>query len=434
MRPLFVLIHRYIGLVLAGFLVIAGLSGALLAFEHELDTAINPRLMRVELPEPDMAPMDALTVREKVQARYPDARVHRVDLAVEPGEALSFRIGRAAGTSGNDQVFVNPYTGEILGERKWGDIGQGWTNLMPFIYRLHQSLTLDGTGTLVLGIVALLWFLDCFVGAYLTFPARRKMPLTPALSPLAGRGSPTWLARWRPAWKVRWLGGASKLNFDLHRAGGLWLWAMLAVLAWSSVGFNLKEVYRPVMDALFTLQPSFRDLQKTAGPQPEPGIPWAEARSIGRALMEAEARTQGFAVRKEQNLSYDPKTALYRYRVRSDRDVRDHGGSTSVWFDANTGERKAAYIPSGETGGDTIGSWMFALHMAAIWGLPFKVFVGMTGLVVAMLSVTGVAVWARKRSARAKSGSLRSPALVRGAGSGVSCSGTELPPFSRRPS
>ena len=87
-----------------------------------------------------------------------------------------------------------------------------------------------------------------------------------------------------------------------------------------------------------------------------------------------------------------------------------------------------------ETGGDTIGSWLFALHMAAIWGLPFKVFVGMAGLVVAMLSVTGMVIWARKRSARAKSGSLRRPALVRGSGSGVSCSGTELPPFSRRSS
>lgn len=403
MRPLLVLIHRYLGLAMAGFLVIAGLSGALLAFEHELDTAINPHLMRVELPTPDVAPMDALTVRERVQARYPDARVHRVDLTVEPGEALSFRISRSGGASGNDQVFVNPYTGEILGERKWGDIGQGWTNLMPFIYRLHQSLTLDATGTLVLGIVALLWFCDCFVGAYLTFPARRKTLLTPALYPLARRGGHTWLARWRPAWRVRWFGGASKRNFDLHRAGGLWLWAMLAVLAWSSVGFNLREVYRPIMDAVFTLQPSFRDLQKTTGPQPEPGIPWAEARSVGRALMDVEARAQGFSVWKEQNLSYDPETALYRYRVRSERDVRDHGGSSSVWFDANTGARMAAYIPTGAAGGDTIGSWLFALHMAAIWGLPFKLFICAMGLVVAMLSVTGVAIWWRKRTARRKS-------------------------------
>lgn len=46
-----------------------------------------------------------------------------------------------------------------------------------------------------------------------------------------------------------------KLNFDLYRAGGLWLWVMLFVLAWSSVAFNLKVVYYPVMQTVFTLKP-----------------------------------------------------------------------------------------------------------------------------------------------------------------------------------
>ena len=34
---------------------------------------------------------------------------------------------------------------------------------------------------------------------------------------------------------------------DLHRAGGLWLWAMLFVFAWSSVAFNLTPAYDAVM-------------------------------------------------------------------------------------------------------------------------------------------------------------------------------------------
>ncbi|HSI21689.1 MAG TPA: PepSY-associated TM helix domain-containing protein [Methylophilaceae bacterium] len=394
LRRLLVLIHRYVGLALALFIAIAGLSGSLLVFEHELDEAINPHLMRIQ-PLPGAVPVDFLKLRERVQAGYPDAKVHRMDLASEPGKALSFRIT----ASGNDQVFVDPYTGRILGERKWGDISQGMVNLMPFIYRLHQSLVLGSTGTLVLGIVALLWFLDCFVGAYLTLPSmRRRGDFGSAEIAKKKEGL---LARWSAAWKVRWHGGSYKLNFDLHRAGGLWLWAMLAVMAWSSVGFNLREVYRPVMATAFTLQPSVRELPNTR-PQSEPGISWYEAHRIGKTLMNVEARTKGFAVQQEQNLSYDAKTALFRYRVKSDRDIRDHGGSTSIWFDANTGERKAAYIPSGEANGDTVSGWLFALHMAAIWGLPYKLFVLVTGLVVTMLSVTGVTIWARKRSARKK--------------------------------
>jgi len=118
-------------------------------------------------------------------------------LKVEPGHAARFFIRAAPGpdvTQGelpNDQVFVNPYTGEVVGERKWCDITQGLKNLMPFIYRLHYSLALGTVGSYAFGIVALLWTLDCFVGAYLTFPAGRRQRESsphPRPFPASGRG------------------------------------------------------------------------------------------------------------------------------------------------------------------------------------------------------------------------------------------------------
>lgn len=47
-RKIFILIHRYVDLVMAVFLVVAGLTGSLITFYHELDTAINPSLMKAE--------------------------------------------------------------------------------------------------------------------------------------------------------------------------------------------------------------------------------------------------------------------------------------------------------------------------------------------------------------------------------------------------
>jgi uncharacterized iron-regulated membrane protein len=41
--------------------------------------------------------------------------------------------------------------------------------------------------------------------------------------------------------------------------------------------------------------------------------------------------------------------------------------------------------------------------MAKIWGLPYKIFVCFMGLVITMLSVTGVYIWGKKhRVAKAK--------------------------------
>jgi uncharacterized iron-regulated membrane protein len=35
--------------------------------------------------------------------------------------------------------------------------------------------------------------------------------------------------------------------------------------------------------------------------------------------------------------------------------------------------------------------------MANVWGLPYKIFVCVLGLVIVMLAVTGVLIWLKKR-------------------------------------
>lgn len=395
MRAWLTLAHRTVGLVLAGFLIVAGLTGAALAWYHELDAAINAGMMKVTPPSPETPALDPLQLRERIAARQPQAQVNWMDLSPAAGQARLFLL-TSPNENANNEVYADPYTGAVLGSRNWGDISQGMVNLMPFLYRLHYSLALGTIGTYTFGIVALLWTLDCFVGAWLTLPARFRRTAS-ASHPQPAK---SWLARWWPAWKVRWHGGPVKRNLDLHRAGGLWPWAMLFVLAWSGVAFNLKEVYRPVMHALFERQDELAQRQPLPAPQATPGMSWFEARDIGRHLMAREAQHEGFTILEERGLSYEPARALFRYRVLSDRDVTQRWGVTSVYFDANDGRRIAAHLPTGKAAGDTVDHWLAVLHMAAIWGAPFQAFVMMLGFGVAMLSVTGLVIWHRKRRAR----------------------------------
>lgn len=389
---------------MVGFLLVAGVTGSLLAWNHELEAAISPELFRARPSGSSTRPLDPLMLREQVAARYPHASIAYVPLQTKPEHSIwMFLEARTDPSSGKladlpaDQVFVNPYTGAVLGERKWGDITQGLKNLLPFIYRLHYSLALGTAGTFLLGLVALLWTIDCFIGAYLTFPARAR---TESASTLKSPGR-TWLTRWWPSWKLRWRGGSYKVNFDLHRAGGLWVWAMLFVLAWSGVAFNLSQVYRPVMATAFEFASS-PDIPVLSSPHVAPSISWMQARDHGRRLMTEQARAQKFTVINETGLSYDAAHAVYRYSVKSDRDIRDAGGGTSVVFDANTGELKQTILPTGMAAGDTVTQWLKGLHMAALWGVPFKIFMSAVGLLVAMLGITGTVIWLRKRQAQAK--------------------------------
>jgi uncharacterized iron-regulated membrane protein len=375
-------------LVLAGFLALAGLTGSLLAWLDELEALINPQLMLTNAPTPDARPLDPLALREAAQAYLaPGSRANWVPLSVEPGRSLRLVVVSST-PPGSSEVFVNPYTGEMLGVRRWGDITEGMTNLMTFIYRLHYSLALDRVGVVLMGIVALAWTLDCFIGAYLTFPPTRR---------------DLW-RRWGKAWRVRLRRGTSKLNFDLHRAGGLWVWAMLFVFAWSSAAFNLSEVYHPVMRMLFAHQDASVDrshVPALSHPRHDPSLDMHAALDVGRRLMAEQAASRRFVVEREEWLGYDPTRALYTYIVRTSRDIRErYGGNTRLFFDADSGTFRGLFVPTGEATGDTLTTWITTLHMAAVWGLPFKIFITLMGLVVTMLSVTGVVIWWKKRAAR----------------------------------
>jgi len=396
MRPLLAALHRFVGLVLAGFLLIAGVTGALLVWYHELDAALAPQLHHVTPPAADARPLDPVQLRERVAAAFPQAQVNVLELHAEPGASLRFwvELGKdAGGEPVHAEAFVDPYTGDVLGTRRWGDLSQGPAGIMPFLYELHYSLALGTIGTTAFGIVALLWTLDCFVGAALTLPARRRRA---ASDPPVRHG---YWRRWWPAWRVRLHDGDYKRNYDLHRAGGLWLWALLFVLAWSGVGFNLKPVYKPVMEGLFPHQDEVARMPRRSLPA-EARMDWQAALDRARALMAEEARTHGFTVRNERLLSWDAGRGAWRYRVRSDRDLGTQRGSTSLYLDGATGERLALYLPTGKAAGDTIGSWLFALHMAAVGGLPFRLLMTVVGIAVGGLSVTGVYIWLRKRRSR----------------------------------
>ncbi|HEV2541385.1 MAG TPA: PepSY-associated TM helix domain-containing protein, partial [Methylobacterium sp.] len=253
-RSVFVLLHRWAGLTIAAFLLVAGLTGAVISWDHELDDWLNPHLHTVESRG---AAIPALDLVRQFETREPHARVGYVPLAAEPGGSLSLfvvpRVDAATGklyVLGYNQVFLDPVTGAELGRREWGQV---WPitreTLISFLYKLHFSLHLpemwgeERWGVWLLGIVAVVWTLDSFVGFTLTLPVRKPAnPARPAsVERQLGRG---WWSRWKPAWKVKTSGSAYRVTFDLHRAFSLWTFALLFLLAFTAFSLNLyREVF-----------------------------------------------------------------------------------------------------------------------------------------------------------------------------------------------
>lgn len=388
MRPILVLLHRWCGLFIALFLFTAGLTGAIISWDHELDEWLNPHLFDAQSAGPAQ---DPLQLADALEARDPRLQVSFMSLALEPGHALNIfvdpRVDPATGKAfelGFNQLGIDPVSGDVQGQREWGAISLSRENLLPFLYKLHYSLHIpDGfgleLGVLFFGIVAIVWFLDCFVALWLSFPNRRS---------------------WRKSLAFRWRQGGYKLNFDLHRSGGVWIWLLLLILAVTSVSMNLeRQVVRPLVELVSPLTPSpfASRTPVTLDKQIVPQIDRREAIAIAAA----EAKRLGWQA-PPGGLFHSAEFGVYGVGFYAPGE--DHGdaglGNPWIYVDSRSGELAGAHVPGTGSAGDIFLQAQFPLHSGRIIGLPGRILVSLLGLAVAGLSLTGLVIWAKKRRSR----------------------------------
>lgn len=385
MRALLVRVHRWLGLAAAPFLFVAGLTGAVISWDHELDAWLNPAFFHARDPGVLQAPLALAT---RLEAADPRVRVSYMPLSLGAGESfVAFvepRVDPATGKAfavDYNQVALDPVSGEILARRMWGAPTLSRENLLPFLYKLHYSMQIPDAkgmewGVLLMGAIALGWVIDCLVALWLSFPR---------------------LASWRKSFAFRWREGGYRLTFDLHRSGGVWAWLFLLVLAVTSVSMNLeRQVTRPLVSFFSTLTPSPLDERQAT----QPFVPTL-SREDAVARAQAEAQRRGI-VAPPGGLFLSSLAGIYGVGFFAAGASHGDGGLGNPWLylDARNGAPAGATIPGEGSAGDVFLQAQFPLHSGRIAGLTGRILVSLSGLVVATLCVTGVVIWYRKRRAR----------------------------------
>lgn len=381
-------LHRWLGLATAAFLFVAGATGAVISWDHALDAWLNPAMFEART-EGTPRPVGELVAA--VEAADPRAQVTYYPLAAEPGHTVVMFVQPRVDPVthqlyelGYNQIGVDPVSGEVQARRQWGEVSLSRENLLPFLYKLHYSLHLPDigsveTGVWFMGIVGMAWVIDTLIALWIAFPNR---------------------AQWRRSFAFRWSAGGHKLLFDVHRSGGVWLFALLLVLAVTSVAMNLRdEVVRPLVSVFSELGPSpFASRAPAPLWQPiAPSLPAARAIEVARV----QARAHGITAPPGAVFL---STSVGVWGVGFFEPGHDHGdgglGNPWIHIDSRTGAFLGASIPGEGSAGDVFLQSMFPLHSGRIIGLPGRILVSALGLAVAAFSVTGVVIWARKRRAR----------------------------------
>ena len=392
LRNYLVFQHRWTGLLMTAFLAVVGLTGSILALRPQLDRVINPELHAHPLPGQKL--LDLATLAEKAEAILGSKeRIGHfwLEPISDPERVIFHCHPQTDPKTGKEYencfyvLYLNPYTGEELGR----DQGPG----IPARFRwrdevlsIHSDCFMGGFGYTVVGYVALIWTIDCFVGFYLTLPL----------------GLSGFLRRWKPAWWVKWNSSPLRINYDLHRASGLWLWPLLFIFAWSGVMFNLHSTYEKVMGKLTPYVLDEEEYKPNHPPHvSEPHkLSWRQILPICERLADEQAKLHGFKLDRPLGMANGD---YYDYAFRTQGDLGANTWQSDIWVDGDTGELLRADYPGSLPLGDQISVWLYALHFADFHNyLWYRILVFLLGLMIVGLSVTGVYIWWKKRETKVR--------------------------------
>lgn len=364
-RDAWLAVHLYAGLVLGGVFVLLGLTGSLLVFYVEIDRVLEPA---VATSGGNGQPRALEEVFRALQGAHPErTRAWRLELPMDDDDPVTARYYRPTETEHLGFapliVRVDPRTLEVGPARFWGDFAMTW------IYDLHYSLLLDRTGRTIVAIVGIVLLGSVVTGLVLWWPA-----------PGRWRSALTWKRNAAPARRV----------YDLHKLGGVWGAALLAILAATGVMLGEPSWFDPAID---TVSPLHRHPKLLT------------ARPIGAARLPVDA---AIAVARTRFPMAEPRwvetpaddTGTYRVQMYQAGEPGRRFPKTQVWIDPWNGSVIAVRDARADGAGDTVLAWLHPLHSGEALGMPGRLLVLAAGFVPALLFVTGVIRWRQKARAR----------------------------------
>jgi len=371
-RKFWLKVHLYLGLFAGVVLVLMGLTGSLLAFGSTLDTWLNPALMRAPVSnENTIKPLDDI-VSAGLKALPPDGKAINLDFPRHPGLAFQLWFEQPSPNANyleRHQVFINPFTGLVTGQRLLIDFERPWRDpLMDFILRFHYSLALGSMGMNIVGFIGLALLFSVLTGLILWWPSPGKLI---------------------KALKIKRNASYERLNFDLHKTCGFYTAIILVFLILSGVYLIFPDYGRALVNVFSPVAGPWPMYQSTVPKENKKPISLAEVKAITDARFpDGEYRWIVFP----QNDS-----DVYLVGKREINEVNLKIPYRSLWIDQYSGKILHVRENRTATAGDTFEQWLYPLHSGEAFGLTGQSIILITGLAPLMLYVTGSIRWLQKR-------------------------------------
>lgn len=337
-------LHRWLGLLLGGWFIVVGLTGAVLVYWHALEA--------MELPSP------AAGAALPLQQLYDAAARHMNDVPwrIFPPDAHHAHARVFFLTDeGRRILHLDPSTGAVQAVLAWRGAVVHW------VYDLHANALAGRTGKLLVGLsalplLAMLWF-----GVRLWLN-RGAVPLRESIIPRGGlRGR--------------------RLLSHAHRVAGFWALLPLLVATITGLSLSFPDTTRTLLEPFTPPSPQFRvSAAKGLG-----------AVDLDGALAVTRAALPGWRLAWAEPPETDAPEWLL---VLLPESQRWPSGRAAAYVNAASGRLEEVRLPDGV---DHLRAWIMALHNGEAFGLAHHLVVIALGLALMAMAVLGGLLWWRGR-------------------------------------
>ena len=351
------LAHLWLGLILGLYFVVIGITGSLLVFGREIDLWLNPQLLRVKV-EGEKVPLSVVMANFK--AAYPTLKASYINYPTQADGSYSIRIG--PNQASQLYVYLNPYTGKVIGDRTRAG------HLYGFLCYLHFYLLFGQAGWTANGYGAILVTVMLLTGLWLWWPNARA-------------GAAVWQSRFR----IKAGMGLKKLLYDIHNVAGIYPLAFSLIFTLTTLEFVFPDVTKKVVYAMTGEVAAPKVVVKPKGQAKD----LDELVRIGDAALEGNIRRVSF-----------PSTASAPLTMRKeweDWNVNRNHASLSI----DPYEGKVVQIEDTRNAGlgRKIIQYCIPLHFGLWGGVPVKILYVLLGLIPLASFVTGFWHWRLREQA-----------------------------------
>lgn len=336
-----------------------GLTGSILVFQDEIDTALNKELFEVLKGQKRYSIGEIVTLVKEKHPDKPFDYVFATNNNNNPNSTYRFY-----NFTTEEEFFIDPYTGNLCGKRLINSA------FIRVVMNIHRTLLIPAAGRYIVGLSTLCMLILTISGLRLWVPQQYRK----------------W-KQWKSVLTVNFKAGWKRQNYDWHNVLGLYSAPVVIMLSITGFAITFSTVFIAFLFMLTGKSPqSVADIfgQKSEYVEGKAGLPATEAEAVAYRLM-PQAQLLGIAIPTTQDM-------VYRLDLKAEGRSKE-GKRVMLLMDQYSGK----ITLNSETDFPNIGhsylSWLVSLHYGSFGGMPTRILAFIGGLIPLLLFITGFIIW-----------------------------------------